>query len=1609
MLISVAFAVAIGNLSQRVSASAGEEESEMGNDQIEPMSPAITTRSVLVELFTGTWCPPCQAAEGALDRLADEYTRSQLSILEWHLSDSFSPLDGSESIRQSYYQAGTFYVPAAFFDGQDHRIGGSTDPDSVTVYNDYKSRIDAALTNPSPLTITVTGALDDPMMGQATVRANITAIDNIMTPNLHARFVVYEDDNYTFFIGSPTREYRLRHTVVATLPEDPITIMKEQTISYTKTFNIDPAWDRNKLGVVVFVQTDDKIQMPYSDTFYNWAEILQATSLNFTSAKVDLTLTSDDISFSDPTPGDGDLVTIYATVHNKGNLGTMMPVKVRFFDGDPSAGGTKIGSDYDAGFMMSDGSANAQVIWDTTGKQGTHEIVVVVDPDNNISEPENENNNIAPKTIDVGPPVLAPPYALIWTPLGTGIPVDTNFTVQWSEVMDWDTVNASFSFTDSVTIWDQADGTFSHDSVARTSAFDPNFDLEFAKTYFVTFDTTATDATAEPLDQDQDGTGGEVGQDELSWQFSTINNPPEARSLLVDSYADGTPGILHILSANPAFDWLYYDIEMAAQTDYEVRVGTTSGNNDMWAPGPAGGPGLSEVYAGLPLTECTDYYFGVQVMDDIEWGLWNETMFHTNCVPPAPTTPIWPLDGGITPSSASTTVSWTSGGADGDGDTITYYWEVATDNTFIAIVASGSTSATTSDPFTTNPATTYYWRTNTTDTWEFSEYGNMPTGYWYFDATAPNDPPEAHTLLVDTYADGTPGILHILSTNPTFDWSYFDTEMAAQTDYEVHVGTTSGDNDMWAPGPAGAPGLTEVYAGLALTDCTDYYFGVRVMDDMQWGLWNETMFHTNCIPPAPTTPITPLNGSDIPSSSATTVSWTSGGADSDGDVITYYWQVSMDNFATIIFSASTDTTTSNPFPTNPTTTYYWRVSATDSWESSEYGNMPLGYWMFNTTTPNDPPEARSLLVDSYADGTPGIMHILSADPMFEWNYYDPEMVIQIDYEVRVGTTPGGNDMWAPGPAGGPGVSEIYAGLPLADATDYYFSVRVMDDLQWSPWNETLFHTNGVPPSPTTPINPAHLDTTVIASSSTTVSWTAGGVDPEGDPITYMWQVATDSGFVSLIASGTATAPSSSVFTTVSGTTYYWHATACDNWGECSLWSTTWEFTTVDELPTIDLWQPGSTPSESYVQGEIISVVWTANDDNALVDSINVTYGSPLFWIPIATNEPNDGLYGWDTTFVPCDNSYWMNVTVYDSIGQEAYDVTDFDFEITCPVTVGDITGTVKDENGDPIVGATVTLTDSTGAPVGTKQSDSSGNFGFPGVDEGVDEYTITAEKDYYITTTQEDVDVDAGDTTHVDLILDTNGTITGKVVDEDGNPVEGATVKLIDASGNVVGISITDSDGNYNFWGFDYGDYTIQIEASGYDSGSAGPAAVNKNNLYIPLPDAVLTSPAHPITPEGDFLSDYWWILIVLAVIVAVIILVLVLAKRRKPEEEAIPEEPKVEEAPVAAEAVAAPEAFVLACAKCGGEVESGYKICPHCGESLEAEEVEEAEAPATKACINCGEALEAEYLVCPHCGTKQDVEEAKEPEVAVPIVCKTCGEALEPEYLLCPNCGTKR
>jgi hypothetical protein len=111
----------------------------------------------------------------------------------------------------------------------------------------------------------------------------------------------------------------------------------------------------------------------------------------------DLTLTSEDISFSDFNPAVGEVITITAVIHNIGTENANKDVIVQFFDGDPATGGIQIGDDQVIGPIAAGGAKSTQI--DCTVNSITN-VYVKVDPYDDIKE-MNEGNNVAHRLVSI--------------------------------------------------------------------------------------------------------------------------------------------------------------------------------------------------------------------------------------------------------------------------------------------------------------------------------------------------------------------------------------------------------------------------------------------------------------------------------------------------------------------------------------------------------------------------------------------------------------------------------------------------------------------------------------------------------------------------------------------------------------------------------------------------------------------------------------------------------------------------------------------------------------------------------------------------------------------------------------------------------------------------------------------------------------------------------------------------------------------------------------------------------------------------------------------------------------------------------------------------------
>jgi hypothetical protein len=151
-----------------------------------------TSRKVLGELITATWCGRCPAADGAFDRLLRDtnYFPSKVTLLELHPSSSADFYSTDSKNRAEWYNYANHH-PTAIFDGIKC-LGGpaNSNPNSTTCDTLYKGIINQRQSVQSIIDITT--------FGQKTgtsgwINASIELLSPTPLRNLKVHFMVVED------------------------------------------------------------------------------------------------------------------------------------------------------------------------------------------------------------------------------------------------------------------------------------------------------------------------------------------------------------------------------------------------------------------------------------------------------------------------------------------------------------------------------------------------------------------------------------------------------------------------------------------------------------------------------------------------------------------------------------------------------------------------------------------------------------------------------------------------------------------------------------------------------------------------------------------------------------------------------------------------------------------------------------------------------------------------------------------------------------------------------------------------------------------------------------------------------------------------------------------------------------------------------------------------------------------------------------------------------------------------------------------------------------------------------------------------------------------------
>jgi tetratricopeptide (TPR) repeat protein len=117
-------------------------------------------RTVLAELFTGSGCPPCTAADLAFDAAGERYPSQDLAILVYHLHiPRPDPMTNpSTQARATFYSTGS--TPTYMIDGEKNQGGGGRDYANL-LYNGVNSRIADEIGKPAEASIKLSASLEN--------------------------------------------------------------------------------------------------------------------------------------------------------------------------------------------------------------------------------------------------------------------------------------------------------------------------------------------------------------------------------------------------------------------------------------------------------------------------------------------------------------------------------------------------------------------------------------------------------------------------------------------------------------------------------------------------------------------------------------------------------------------------------------------------------------------------------------------------------------------------------------------------------------------------------------------------------------------------------------------------------------------------------------------------------------------------------------------------------------------------------------------------------------------------------------------------------------------------------------------------------------------------------------------------------------------------------------------------------------------------------------------------------------------------------------------------------------------------------------------------------
>ncbi|MFH1195745.1 MAG: FISUMP domain-containing protein [bacterium] len=514
------------------------------------------------------------------------------------------------------------------------------------------------------------------------------------------------------------------------------------------------------------------------------------------------------------------------------------------------------------------------------------------------------------------------------------------------------------------------------------------------------------------------------------------------------------------------------------------------------------------------------------------------------------------------------TLSWNS-----SSEATSYTLQASTNNTFSSFVYNQSGLTRTNQQISELAnSTQYYWRVSASNSYGASDWSSV----WSFTTASGGVAPEIPILSSPI------NIATNVAIPPSLNWN----SSSGATSYTLQV-STNNTFSSFIYNHGGLTGTSQQISELA--NSTQYYWRLNASNNFgtsDWSnVWSFTTASGGVAPEIPilSSPINKATNVAIPPS----LNW-----NSSSGATSYTLQVSTNNtFSSFVYNQSGLTGTSHQISGLANSTqYYWRVSASNSYGTSDWSTG----WNFTTSSAGVAPDIP--ILSSPATNTTEI----PVPPTLFWNQSNNTESYSLQVSANGSFTSivfDGNGLTS--------TSQLISGLKYS--TKYYWHIKAANSFGFSAWSTTWnFTTIGIAPQPPILSSPANNSTDI--STSPTLSWFSSS-----GATGYILQVSESNTFSTFIynadVGNVVIKPITGLNNTVK---YYWRMKATNAYGS-SDWSTAWNFITMEKVPESPILSSPANNSTDVLISPSLS--WNASNgatSYTLQVSASSTFSSPIY-------------------------------------------------------------------------------------------------------------------------------------------------------------------------------------------------------------------------------------------------------------------------------------------------------------------------------------------------------------------------------------------------------------